>query len=87
MHLVMDDLIHADVIEFTRPSSALVSGLTLSSFDENLKACFSEIGLELVEYGGAIRMPIDSIHIGADGERRTRDIRFQVAGEHWLKQR
>lgn len=77
MHLIMNDVLECDVITFTLPATPLTRGATHSSLAENLEAVFKDMGIELVEYGTCTRQLIR-----ADGKE---NMRFQVAGELWLR--
>lgn len=58
MHLVFD-VIQADTMEFSVPSTPLSRGETHSSMEESLGALFNSIGFELIGYGMATRMRVN----------------------------
>jgi hypothetical protein len=56
--LFTGDIIQADTIELTLPRTALSSGATHSSVDENIRALFESLDLEVLDYESFVRIPI-----------------------------
>jgi hypothetical protein len=57
VHLVLNDLLYCDEVEFTLPRNPLSSGQTHASMDQNIRAILDEMHLELVDYDSVIRIP------------------------------
>lgn len=58
MNVVLGDLIYADEVAFSLPATPLSRGYTHGSMEENFKALFAEMGLELVTYDQVQRMQV-----------------------------
>lgn len=90
MNLVMGDVVHFDQIEFTVPRTALSAGSTHSSMEENIKALFESIGLELMELHTVIRTPICATQISHDAngspvEHITNSVHIRLMSNLWTK--
>lgn len=66
MHLVMNDFLCADTLEFTVPVTPLSRGMTHASMEENLKAVCNSIHIELMSYGNQQRHLVRERRIGHD---------------------
>lgn len=71
----MNDVIYADVMEFRVGRDALSSGATHATMFDNLRAVCELLGLELLDYDSAIRIPVGS------------DMTFRVMGRLWRQNR
>ena len=90
MNLVMADVMHCDVIEFTLPRTPLSSGVGYSSIEESMKAVFESFGLELIEYETAIRTHITETMRGIDAngapvEHQRHRVHFRLMSKLWLR--
>lgn len=79
VNLVLDDVLHADTIEFSCPATPLSMGRTHSSMDESIRSLFQEIGLELIEYDTMTRTPLN------DGKDRPQRVHVRLMGAAWLR--
>lgn len=69
MNVVLSDFIYADEVQFSLVATPLSRGDTHSSMEENFKALFGEIGLELVTYDTIVRQRVsDVVIISARGK-------------------
>lgn len=74
MNLVMGDVLHADTIELLLPRTPLAAGQTHSSMEENLKALFESLGLELMAYEAATHTPLGQDFVA-----------IKLVGRAWLR--
>lgn len=58
MNVVLADMIYCDEIEFSLPATPLNRGHTHHSMDANIRAICDSIGLELITYDAAMRIPV-----------------------------
>jgi hypothetical protein len=77
MHLVMNDVLSIDVIEFTLPRTPLASGALHCSMEENMKAVFELLGLELITYGVATRVTVIN--------NNEAKVVFRLTGDLWSR--
>lgn len=58
MNVVMSDMMYCDEIEVSLPATPLNRGQTHHSMDANIRAICESIGLELITYDSAMRIPV-----------------------------
>lgn len=69
MNVVLSDLIYADEVAFSLPASPMARGQTHISMEDNFRALFDAMGLELVTYDTIVRIPVgDTVQVTARGK-------------------
>lgn len=57
MNVVLSDMMYCDEVEVSLPSTPLTRGQSHHSMDANIRAICESIGVELITYDFAMRIP------------------------------
>lgn len=81
MNVVLGDVIQADTIEVTLARTALSSGSTHSSVEENIKALFESLWIEVVDWESLVRIPIGQCVDPKD----ARQVHIKLMSRSWVE--